>query len=237
VLLNGAGKRRWWESGLLHPGLTVILNINGVFAEYVAIPVRNLHQIPDTLSDEEAVFVEPLAAAFEILRQVKILPRYKVCVLGDGKLGILAGQVLSLTGCQLTVVGNHRQKLRILKHKGIRTRLRSEFREKGFDIAVDCTGSPAGIRDALNLVKPRGTIVLKTTVSKKREVDLNSIVVNELTLIGSRCGPFPQAIEALRKGTIDVRPLISMVFPLQDGTKAFRYAQKKGVLKVLFMIS
>ncbi|MDH4028295.1 MAG: alcohol dehydrogenase catalytic domain-containing protein, partial [Nitrospirota bacterium] len=173
------------------PSRTVlgILNKDGVFADYVTLPVKNLHQVPDSVRDEEAVFVEPLAAAFEILRQVDITASDKVCVLGDGKLGILAGQALSTTGCDLVVAGNHAGKLSILDRMGIRTSPAAAFSEKGFDIVVDCTGSPSGIRTAMGIVRPGGKVIVKTTVADRRETDLNALVINEISLIGSRCGP------------------------------------------------
>lgn len=213
-----------------------ILNRDGVFAEYVTLPVKNLHKVPDSVSDEEAVFIEPLAAAFEITRQVDIMPSDKVCVLGDGKLGLLVAQVLFLTGCKLMVVGKHKEKLSILGNKGIRTQFISDFGEKEFDIVVDCTGSPSGIETALNIVRPAGKVVIKTTVARQKAFDLNRIVVNELTLIGSRCGPFAEAIRALEKKKIEVTQLISRFFPLEDGLKAFKYASRKGVLKVILGI-
>ncbi len=214
-----------------------ILNKDGVFAEYVTLPVRNLHLISDFISDEEAVFIEPLAAAFEITQQIDIMPYNKVCVLGDGKLGLLVGQALSLTNCVLVVVGKHREKLAVLEKRGIKTKLISNFNDKEFDIVVDCTGSPSGIETALNIVKPKGKIILKTTIAKKRSIDLNKVVVNELTLIGSRCGPFSPAIKALELKRLDVYPLISKQFFLEDGIKAFKYAARKGVLKVFFKIA
>lgn len=215
-----------------------ILNKDGVFAEYVTLPVRNLHVLPDSISDEEAVFVEPLASAFEITNQIDIdiMPYDKVCVLGDGKLGLLVGQVLSLTGCDLVVVGRYKEKLTILRKRGIKTRLGSGFDEGGFDIVIDCTGSPTGFKSALKIVRPKGTVIIKTTTAKKTPVDFNNIVVNELTLIGSRCGPFPPAIKAIETRNVDVFPLISEIFPLEDGIKAFKYASRKDVLKVILKV-
>ncbi|MCK5511784.1 MAG: alcohol dehydrogenase catalytic domain-containing protein [Thermodesulfovibrionia bacterium] len=214
-----------------------IFNKDGVFAEYITLPVRNLHLLPDSISSEEAVFIEPLAAVFEITRQVEIMPYHKVCVLGDGKLGLLAGQVISLKGCDLMVVGRHKDKLSLLKKRGIKTELCSQFNKKGFDIVVDCTGSPTGIETALQIVRPGGKVIVKTTTARKTEVDLNAIVVNELTLIGSRCGPFPWAIKAMERGNIDIKPFISKRFSLQDGVKAFKYTSKRNVLKVLLAIA
>ncbi len=213
-----------------------ILNKGGVFAEYATLPVNNLHKLPGEVSDEEAVFVEPLAAAFEILDQVSINASHKVCVLGDGKMGILVGQVLSNTGCDLLVSGHHREKLSSLDEMDIKTTRREKLTHARFDIVVDCTGSRAGIETALNIVKPRGTVVVKTTVAKKGHLDLNKLVVNEITLTGSRCGPFPAAIEAIRTGSVDLSPLISRTFPLEEGIRAFQYASEKNSLKVVIEI-
>lgn len=213
-----------------------ILNRNGVFADYAVLPVENLHEIPDSVSDEEAVFVEPLAAAFEILEQVDILPDDRVCVLGDGKLGLLVAQVLSLTNCSLLVVGNHSEKLSILDEIGIHTKLSSSFRDDQFDIVVDCTGSGSGIKTALQIVKPRGRIILKTTVAKKGGFDPNSIVIKEVTVIGSRCGPFQRAIKAIESRDVDLYPLISREFSIEEGIKAFHYAARKDVLKIILKI-
>ena len=210
-----------------------IVNKDGVFAEYVTLPLRNLHRIPDSISDEEAVFVEPLAAAFEILEQITISSSDKVCVLGDGKLGLLVAQVLAATGSNPIAVGKHREKLSLLEAKGIRTQLHSLFEGKDFDIVIDCTGSPSGINTALKIVRPGGTIVLKTTLAKKSQIDLNYLVINEIRVIGSRCGPFPAAIKAIRSRKIDLRPLISGVFSLRDGVRVFQNEMSENALKVL----
>ena len=209
----GCGNCLYCKSGLRNhcPNRSVlgILGKDGAFADYVTLPTGNLHLVPDSVSDEEAVFVEPLAAAFEILEQVGIGTEDRVCVLGDGKLGLLAAQVVSLTGCPLVVGGRHKEKLSILERRGIETRLSSDITERVFD----CTGSPSGVESAMKLVRPRGTIVLKTTVAKRDSIDMNVIVIDEITLVGSRCGPFEPAIHALKMKTIDVLPLISRTFP------------------------
>lgn len=192
-----------------------ILNKDGVFAKYITLPTKNLYVLPDSVSDEEAVFVEPLAAAFEIIQQVDIMPYSKVCVLGDGKLGLLVGQVLATKGCDLIVVGNHKEKLSILQRKGIKTALSSNFNGKEFDVVIDCTGSPYGVETAFKIIKPKG---------------------NELTIIGSRCGPFLLAINAIKTKKIDLHPLISKIFPLEEGIKALKYASRKGVLKVILKV-
>ena len=214
-----------------------ILNKDGVFAEYVTLPVRNLHEIPDSISDEEAVFVEPLAAAYEIVDQVTMSSSDNICVLGDGKLGLLVAQALASAGSNLTAVGNHKDKLSILEEMGINTSLSSAFNDREFDIVIDCTGSPGGIKRALEMVRPRGKIVLKTTAAKESQIDLNQFVINEISLIGSRCGPFPEAIEAIRSGKIALKPLISARFPLEEGIKAFHYAAGKDTLKVILKMS
>ena len=213
-----------------------ILNKDGVFAEYATLPVGNLHVVPDSVSDEEAVFTEPLAAAFEVLEQVDIVSSDKVCVLGDGKLGLLIGQVLSTTNCNLLVVGNHKDKLSILEKSGIKTEPGPSFKERGFDMVVDCTGSHSGIETAIDIVRPGGRIIIKTTVAKRGRIDLNRIVVNELNLIGSRCGPFPPAIRAIESGNMDLHSLISGKFTLEDGVKAFRQASKRDIIKIILKV-
>ncbi|MBI5741975.1 MAG: alcohol dehydrogenase catalytic domain-containing protein [Nitrospirae bacterium] len=212
-----------------------IVNRDGAFAEYIAVPLKNLHVVPDTISDEEAVFTEPVAAAFEILEQVNIKSSDKVCVLGDGKLGLLVGQVLHVTGCDPVVIGRHREKLSILEEIGIRTEpVFAEGRPlREFDVVVDCTGSSSGIQTAIQIINPKGTIILKTTVAQNAAFDLNRVVINELTIMGSRCGPFPRALEALEKKALELRSLISGSFKIDDGIEAFRHASRKGMMKVL----
>lgn len=213
-----------------------ILNKDGAFADYLTLPVANLHIVHDSISDDEAVFAEPLAAAFEIMEQVHIGPEHAVCVLGDGKLGLLVAQALSTTDCRLVLVGHHRENLSIMEELGIRTRLSSAFEESGFDVVVDCTGSRSGIGTAMNRVRPGGTIVLKTTVAKKSSLDLNHVVINELNLVGSRCGPFKPALDAIQSRSVDLFPLISDVVPIDEGKRAFQLASRKGVLKVVLKV-
>ena len=212
-----------------------ILKKDGAFADYITLPVRNLHAIPDSVSNEEAVFMEPIAASFQICHQIKIKPSDKICVLGDGKLGILAGQVLFLTGCNLTVIGHHEEKLSILSQIGIHTSLNEDINGK-FDVVVDCTGSPSGLKKSLALAKPKGKVILKTTLEKREPVNLNAVVINEIDLIGSRCGPFAPATRALQKKLIDTKPLISKTYYLDEGMEAFKYASQRGVLKVILKI-
>ncbi|HEY3991492.1 MAG TPA: alcohol dehydrogenase catalytic domain-containing protein [Ktedonobacteraceae bacterium] len=219
-----------------------IVNRNGAFAEYLMLPVENLHVIPDNVSDEEAVFVEPLAANFEIFEQVHIRPTDRVIVLGDGKMGQLAARVLALNGCEITLVGKHPEKLHLVEHLGIRTCLleeRDQLTSSGrrrADVVVECTGSEQGLEMALRLVRPRGVLVLKSTVAQKSSVHLAPIVIDEIQVQGSRCGPFAPALRALNQKLIDVRPLISGRYSLDDALAAFAYANQAGVLKVLVHI-
>ncbi|MHC4196911.1 MAG: MDR/zinc-dependent alcohol dehydrogenase-like family protein [Planctomycetota bacterium] len=225
---------------------------DGTFADYLTLPTKNLHILPKNIDPTRAVFIEPLAAAFRILEQTQgphagreesaaIQPYTDVAVLGDGRLGLLVAQVLSLTGCRLVAVGKHPEKLSILSERGIKTATKDEFSRHGghdggrFDYVVDCTGSPSGLETAIELTRPTGTIVLKTTFShaKAQSVDLTPVVVNEINLVGSRCGPFPRAIEALANGEVDVEPLISRTYKLDDGVEALGFASEKGILKVL----
>lgn len=222
---------------------------DGAFADYLTLPIKNLYELPQGIDDTKAVFVEPLAAAFQILEQAQRLPveegrqaalgpGAEVAVLGDGRLGLLVAQVLSLTGCQLVAVGKHPEKLGILSKIGIKTIVLDELSKGGgkkFNYVIDCTGSPGGLKTAVELTRPRGTIILKSTFShrKAENIDLTPLVVNEISLIGSRCGPFPQAIDALEGGKIYVESLISGTYTLDNGVEALRFASKKGVLKVL----
>ncbi len=220
-----------------HRSVLGIMDKDGVFADYITLPLANLHTVPEHISDEEAVFTEPLAAAFEIFEQVNIKSSDRVCVLGDGKLGLLVSQTLAASNCDLTVIGHYDEKLAILGKLGIKTELSSSYEEPEFDIVVECTGSRSGIDTALNIVRPKGQIILKTTVAKNNSFNLNHIVINELSLIGSRCGPFKPAIQAIKSGAIDLSSLISNIYPLDDGLKALKYASKKGMIKVILKMS
>ena len=197
------------------------------------MPIRNLHPLPGTLSDEAAVFTEPLAAACEILQQVHVRPTDRAVVLGDGKLGLLCAQVLALTGCDLTVVGHHQEKLDVLARRGIAAALADEAVETGADLVVEATGHPAGYAAARRLVRPRGTVVLKSTYHGPVEADLTMAVVDEVTLVGSRCGPFAPALRLLERRLVDVMPLIQARYPLSEALTAFEHAARPGTLKVL----
>lgn len=210
-----------------------ILGADGSFAEYVAAPVANLHLVPEGISDEEAVFTEPLAAAFEILEQVQLGVGDDIIVLGDGKLGLLCAQVLRLTGARVSALGRHPEKLAILKRLDIRTFVLGDWRPRLYDVVVEATGSTSGLKMALEVVRPRGTLVLKSTVAESHSLSLASLVINEVTVIGSRCGVFPSALEALVQKSIAVTPLIEKVYPLAEGVKAVAHAGRAGALKVL----
>jgi threonine dehydrogenase-like Zn-dependent dehydrogenase len=210
-----------------------ILDADGCFAEVVAVPVRNLHVVPDGVADEEAVFTEPLAAALEILDQVEIDFTRDVLVFGDGKLGILCAQVVALTGARITLVGRHPEKLKMVKNLGVRTVLLSDWRPQLADIAIDATGSTTGLEMALGAVRPRGTLVLKSTVAGEHKLSLAPLVINEITVVGSRCGLFPPALAALAQRKIQVTPLIEKIYPLIDGLAAVAHAGRAGVCKVL----
>ncbi len=210
-----------------------ISGADGAFAEYVSVPVRNLHQVPDEVPDECAVFVEPLAAAFEILEQVHIAPGARAVVLGDGKLGLLCAQVLTLAGARVLVVGKHESKLDIVRRRGIEAVGLSGWRQEPADVVVEATGRAEGFSIALGAVRPRGTLVLKSTVAGSVRADLAPLVIHEITLVGSRCGPFRPALQALEKGVVDVRSLVSARFPLARAKEAIAAAGKGGVLKVL----
>ena len=218
-----------------HRTVLGIIARNGAFAEYLTLPAENLHVVPDSIPNDEAVFVEPLAAALEIQEQVRITPDDRVLLVGDGKLGQLIAQSVALTGCRLLALGRHRSKLDLLARRGIET---AEVVPEGrrFDIAIDCTGNAEGFAIARKALRPRGTLVMKSTYAGDLTVNASSLVVDEITLIGSRCGPFAPALRLLESRAVDVRPLIRSTFPLAEGVAAFAEAQKPGALKVLLQI-
>lgn len=227
-----------------HPGhcpsrsVVGILDHDGAFAELVALPERNLHAVPESLDDEAAVFTEPLAAAFQVTAQVGIERGDHVVVLGDGRLGNLCAQVLASCTDHLLVIGRHAEKLAVLEALGIPARrLHDCPAERIADVVVECTGSESGLATALQLVRPRGTIVMKTTIAGTQQLSLAPLVVDEITIVGSRCGPFDHALRALEHGRVDVRPLITDRFDLSDGVRAFARAGEPGVLKVLLSCS
>ncbi len=210
-----------------------ILNADGSFAEYLAVPIENLHLVPANVTDEEAVFTEPLAAAFEILDQLHLQPETEVVVFGDGKLGLLCAQVLHSVGARVTLVGKHPDKLALMRRLGMVTMLLSQWTPQFVDVVVEATGSTIGLSLAMATVRPRGTLVLKSTVAQEHALSLAPLVINEVTVIGSRCGRFPPALHALAHKHIAVTPLITATYPLADGVAAVNRAAEPGVLKVL----
>ena len=214
-----------------------IVNRNGAFAEYLALPVKNLYPVPDSVSTDAATFTEPIAAALEIQEQVTITPQMKVLVVGDGKLGQLVAQTLALTGCDLLAIGRHAEKLANLTAQNIPTGFAEDVTYRSFDIAVECTGNPDGFAIARRALRPRGILVLKSTYANQLSLDISSIVVDEITLIGSRCGPFSKALKLLAENKIKVDNLIQAKYSLNEALAAFKHAQKRGVLKVLLEIN
>jgi threonine dehydrogenase-like Zn-dependent dehydrogenase len=207
---------------------------DGAFADYLRLPFENLHPLPDSISNDQAVFVEPLAAACEIMQQVSIHPTDRVVVIGDGKLGLLCAQVIALTGCHLSVLGRHADKLDLLNARHIVTTTDVEaFAPASIDLVIEATGAPSGFEAARRIVRPRGTIVLKSTYNGDLTISLTMVVVDEVTLIGSRCGPFEPAIRLLANKQVEVEGLIQAHYSLDEGLEAFERAATKGPLKVI----
>ncbi len=220
-----------------HRTVLGILNHDGAMAEEVCVPRRNLHAIPDTVDDHSAVFIEPLAAAFRIAEQIALGQETNLAILGDGKLGILCAWACRLSGANVTLIGKHPEKLAIAG-QGIATHTvdETEGLARSFDVVADCTGSHSGFPTALGLVRPEGTIILKTTIAGTHAIALAPVVIDEIRVIGSRCGPFPRAIAALERREIDVRPLIGQEFPLKDADAAFLAAAAPGARKILIRV-
>lgn len=234
----GCGECEWCAQGLerhcFNRSTLGIWQREGCFAEYVCLPMKNLLEIPQNVTDNEAVFVEPLAAAMEILEQVHIPPYKKVIVLGDGKLGLIIALALNAAGLDITLVGKHSEKLSIAEAQGIKTKLLNELKiEKMCDFVVEATGSITGFETSLALIKPRGTLILKSTIAASKEFNLAPIVIDEITVIGSRCGQFAPALRLLASKRIDVNPLISDVYNINDSIKAFERNTEKSSIKVL----
>ena len=210
---------------------------DGAFADLVAVPERNLHELPDAVSDEQAVFVEPLAAAYQVIKQCPIEKRMRVAVVGSGRLGLLVAQVLRTCGCHLEVIGRNELTLNFCEKKGIQTTPVSELVPRADrDVVVACSGSPDGFDLATQLVRPRGTLILKSTYARSAPLNLAPIVINEVSLLGSRCGPFPEAINALARRQIDVESMISRQLLLSKGLEAFDMAADPRYIKILLKI-
>ena len=211
-----------------------IWKADGCFSEYVSIPERTLFVVPENVTDEEAVFTEPLAAALEILDQLHIQPTQKVAVLGDGKLGLLIALALNACSIDVTLIGKHENKLEIAKNQNVKTKLLQEIKvEKNFDVVVEATGSVSGFETSLACVKPRGTLVLKSTIATGKELNLAPIVIDEITVLGSRCGKFEPALRLLESKKIDIKPLISDIFGVDEAISAFERNKDKDSVKVL----
>ncbi len=207
---------------------------DGAFASYVVVPERNCHIVPDELSDEQAVFVEPLAAAVEVIKLQPVDRWTEVAVLGSGRLGLLVAQVLKAQGCQLEVIGRNPRTLAFCERHGIQpVELHELVPRPTRDVVVECTGDPRGLELALQLCRPRGTIVLKSTYAENATLDLAKLVIHEIKLLGNRCGPFPEALELLRQGKVQVQELISRTFPLRQGVQALAAAASPQEIKVL----
>jgi threonine dehydrogenase-like Zn-dependent dehydrogenase len=218
------------------PNRTVlgIVKHPGVHAEFLTLPLRNLHPVPESISDEEAVFIEPVAAACEILDQVRVLAGAKIAVMGDGKLGLLIAQVLRGRGARVHLFGRHREKMRLVEADGLTTEVAGKsLPERTWPMVVEATGSAEGLRSAIALCEPRGTVVMKSTVHGLVKIDTAPAIVNEVTLVGSRCGRFEPAIRMLASGRVRVDRLISERLPLDRAAEAYKRAAVKGVLKVL----
>lgn len=210
-----------------------ILNRDGVFAEYVSLPLENLHLVPDLVSDEAAVFVEPLAAALEIQQQVQIKPTDRVLLVGAGRLGQLIAQTLALTGADLRVVARHPLQQKLLTERGIKLVDEADVQPWRYDVVVEATGSTAGFDLARKAIRPRGTFVLKSTYKGEMTLNLSPVVVDEIKIVGSRCGPFGPALRLLENREVDPTVLIASEFGLADGLRAFEEAEKRGMLKVV----
>lgn len=210
-----------------------IINRDGTFAEFTQLPITNLHRVPASVPDEMAVFTEPLAAALEIQQQVQIKPTDRVLVVGAGRLGQLIAQTLALTGCDLHVVARHKRQQDVLKTRRIRNIAEEEIQPWRWDVVVEATGSPGGFALARKAIRPRGTLVMKSTYKGEMSVNFSSIVVDEIQIVGSRCGPFEPALRLLESRQVDLTLLIAGEFELHDALKAFERAAETGVLKVL----
>ncbi len=207
---------------------------DGAMADLFTLPESCLHEVPATVTDEAAVFTEPLAAALEIVEQSHIRPTERVAVIGDGKLGAMIVQVLRLTGCELTLIGRHPERWELYRQQGVQCIRSAEIKNDQFDVVVDCTGNPSGLAIARQLVRPRGRLILKSTFAAETQLNLSMVVVDEVQIIGSRCGPFAPALRLLERQLIVTTPLISARYSLADGLQAFSVAP--GQLKVLLCV-
>ncbi|MFW6334871.1 MAG: MDR/zinc-dependent alcohol dehydrogenase-like family protein [Desulfosalsimonas sp.] len=238
----GCGKCSWCKFGdPRHCSKRSVIGIrgkNGAFAEYLTVPVKNLYPVADSIDDIRAVFAEPLAAALEIAQQVHVRNSDRILVLGDGRLGLLAAAALKHYTGNLVIAGRHPEKLSVAEKMGVKTvESGAPPPEGGFDLVVEATGSPEGIQTALDLVRAEGTVIVKTTTAGQSSLDLSSVVVNEITVTGSRCGDIGLALRFLEHGWVDPHPLVEKVYPFSSAKEAFRHAQSRGSLKIILDIS
>ena len=208
---------------------------DGAFSEYITLPEANLHVVPENVSDEAAVFVEPLAAALEILEQIHVEPATQTLIIGDGRLGLLVSMVLRLTGCSITALGKHSEKLEMFEKQGAATVKLEDVDKLGqkFDLVVEASGSPSGWNTAIECVKPRGTIALKSTYHGEFSFNPAPLVINEISVVGSRCGRFAPALRLLKSGLVDPRMLITATYPLDEAVEAFEKARHGKNVKVI----
>jgi threonine dehydrogenase-like Zn-dependent dehydrogenase len=234
----GCGACAWCARGLSrHCSSRTVLGIlgrDGAMAEYATLPASNLVPLPEAVTDEAGVFAEPLAAAFEITEQAHVGPDDRVLVLGDGKLGQLCAQALALTQARVDLAGRHPAKLALAASRGIQTLMPDQLPSgRLYDMVVEATGRPGGLMQALGLVRPRGIVVLKSTLAAGAPMNLAPLVIDEITLLGSRCGPFGPAVRALASGAVDVTTLVEAVYPADRAVEAFAHASQPGTLKIL----
>lgn len=207
---------------------------DGCFAEYITLPTNILFEVPENVTDEQAVFVEPLAAACEITEQLHIDPSQKVAVLGDGKLGLTIALTLNAQNLDVTLIGKHENKLEIAKKQGVKVQLLENTKiSNNYDVVVEATGSVSGFETSLNLVKPRGVLVLKSTIATGKELNLAPIVINEITVLGSRCGQFGPALRLLKNNRINFAPFISKIYSIDEAIEAFEANKQKDTIKIL----
>ncbi|HSG14704.1 MAG TPA: alcohol dehydrogenase catalytic domain-containing protein [Anaerolineae bacterium] len=216
-----------------HRTVLGIIGHDGAFADYLALPVANLLPVPDEVPDHSAVFVEPLAAAIRIREQVMVSPSDRTAVIGPGRLGMLAGLVLALGGTQVVMLGRREESLELPRRMRLEARLAADCKDSSFDLVVEATGNRGGLGEALRLVKPLGTLVMKSTYAEPADVDLTKLVVGELSVIGSRCGPFAPSLRMLARGEIDTAPLVEAEYALGNGLEALDHAARPGVRKIL----
>jgi threonine dehydrogenase-like Zn-dependent dehydrogenase len=240
---TGCGKCELCRSGdarhCLNRTVLGIHGRDGAHAEFVSLPSLNLLEVPADVTDEQAVFVEPLAAAYGITEQIEIAPETRVAIVGDGKLGLLCAMSLALKSENVCLIGKHPEKLSVAARRNIETVLLSDVLSlhRTFDVAIEASGSESGFATALDLLKPRGKLVLKSTFQGKTNLEMWRVVVDEITIVGSRCGRFAPALELLRDGKIEVEDLISAEFPLSEGVNAMQKAGEKGILKIVLSMT